>query len=1356
MYSELSTSMEGQTNDKSLKHYSNSKFLDTFYRAILEVFEENDSIKIHLKRDKLSFITIYVILYFQFTSLLWRPEMPISDWNFYENYWHILSYARVDTIIYQLNIQVFAYYAFSALIYATFITFTLIFFLSIKKINPPKIMKWMIGKALNVQNTVLFIPILTFFSILLSQSIKFSKFYVNENTLVITKWDGINCALCMVLHIFHAISCEYMSFEIRHCYHDKNFQSKASCATDVKRIISRIIIIELYCFISLDIIEWLHILCSIVCIWLGSMYIIYIPYYNMSPNSIALTKICCEFSTAICFIAAKMFNSAGYLLLANIIVIPLIGIMSPELLKYRYKLITKRNLKIIKNTLHLEIQLRSELFSQDYQSYNAIKDMNKYSQLNPNGIGLLSIWACNYCIYTLKDYRLAYIKLSRIHQAPFSLETSFQEFKCRRILKLNMLSSLEDLNFLNYILKLSKAKTADKLIAQIYIAFASEIVNGKPKISKLERYVSIMYKKLKVVRKGYEKLCEKYHNGIECQKLLLSFSVDICINHESLILNKLKFKDSEKVTNGALNYFDEDNGILLVSGEADNIGTILYANDQFPRIIGGSAMTLIGSDMSSLIPKPYSLKHNDYMSHFVKNCISSRLNIPPIMLFQTERGYLVECYVKTTLASLSDRIFFLIVARKLQTSRHAVLVNIQGLIYMHTEVFRVLTSSNLANFKDYYIQDIFPGICVELLDTNIPLKFIHENKVFYVVKTIKTIKSSTLYVLLFFNDETSLQEITNEEILEIKLEEASTVLDKPKWKIRLSNAEKTKVHFNSEFDEENANFGNKETNNPTKTQDNIDDITEHIENGKKYYYNDMSISKLCRGLIISIRYLILMKWLLIGVVLMLIASTFISTYFISEQIDFIKNDKLLLYHGNLINFILEVSVYINYNSLNLPLSIDYKEKLKNSLIQNDQIENMIFGERNAWKGCKKASSFFVDDTLEIFTQNKDTYHNKMNLLDFIKNYKKNVRDYLNNTENGLDATSQIQFLLVNGIIEVYNQLSLDFASIENCANHWVKDFDRLKNIILIVQISVVFGYLFLKIYKVYKIVKTTNLVWTKISENTFNAFYEIRNKCIHRLTTYLDTSEEEASLFLEYNRVNKSEFLVKFSQIWSYIWRKMAFLVVSILYFFLISLVLDTHLENLIQEHNLLKEVLFEKSFIIHQANFWTISSFTHLIVPDLETESFQDVIRRYENKKIDILNEKFNCFLIGKAGDYYYANSYESNIPHGLIKTTELAIIDSMYLFDTKDFGVVDVYSNRMDNLKNLTSEIILLVDQNGKDAIKKDFEYIISAVICYCLFCGFFYFTFYLPFLKIRIKHLRKMEALVKMFMLQGARHK
>lgn len=748
MSSDLSTYRDGTPSDQSLKHYTNSKFLDTFYRAILEVFEENDSIQIHFKRDKFSFITIYVILYFQFTSLLWRPGMPISDWNSYESYWHILSYARVDTIIYQLNIQEFIYYAFSALVYSTFIAFSLIFILSIKKINSPRIMKWIIGKALNIQNTILFIPILTFFSILLSQSIRYSRFYPNENTLVITKWDGINCILCILLHIFHAISCEYMSFEIRHCYHNKNFQSKASCATDVKRIISRIIIIELYCFISLDIIEWLHILCSFVCFWLGSMYMIYLPYYNKSPNSIALTKICCEFSTAMCFIAAELFSSAGYLLLSNVIIIPLIALMSPELLKYRYKLITKRNLKAIKNTLHLEIQLRNEMFSQDFQSYNVIKDINKYSQLNPSSIGLLSIWACNYCIYTLKDYRLAYIKLSRIHQVPFSLETSFQEFKCRRILKLNMLSSLEDLNFLNYILKLSKAKTADKVIAQIYIAFASEIVNGRPKISKLEKYVSMMYKKLKVVRKGYEKLCQKYHSGIECQKLLLSFSVDICINHESLILNKLKFKDTEKMSNGILNYFDENNGILLVSGEIDNLGTILYANDQFSRIIGGSAMTLIGSDLSSLIPKPYSLKHNDYLINFVKNCTSSHLNLPPIMLFQTERGYLVECYVKTTLASLSDRIFFLIVGRKLQTSRHAVLVNMQGLIYMHTEVFKVLTSSNLANFKNYYIQDLFPGLCVESLDPNTPLKFIHENKVFYVVKTTKTIKSSRTYQIL--------------------------------------------------------------------------------------------------------------------------------------------------------------------------------------------------------------------------------------------------------------------------------------------------------------------------------------------------------------------------------------------------------------------------------------------------------------------------------------------------------------------------------------------------------------------------------------------------------------------------------
>lgn len=870
MESSFESSQDKKAVSKNIREYSNSKFTGIFYKTVLEVFDSLESNKRSKTLDKISFIVIYLILYFQFTSLLWKPGMKYYGWKDYDEYWKILGYMRIDIIFYQIDIQDKIYYVLSALVYTVFGTFSLILLLSLKKIKTPKFTKWIVGKLMQLENTILFIPILTFFSILVSDYFTPSEVYYTSNSVSLSQLGVINCVFCIAIHLFTTFLSEYMSFDVVHASAKNNFQAKATCSTDIKRILSRVIIVELYCFFSVDLIEVLHILCGLVCVWLGSMYLVYLPYYNKAANTIAITKIGCELFTVICFSLNYIINSSGFLFLSNLFVIPLMLIMLPELVDYRYSFIKNNKLENLKNSFLFEIYMRDKLCDFENPDISVINDFTKYKSLFRMEADLIAIWECNYCIYTLKDYRLAYIKLSRTHLASFSLETVFQEYKCRRVLKSSKLDKLEDLSFLNYLNKLEKAKKADKIICQIYFEFASEIVSKEPSVMKLENFVTILHKKLGLVKRGYENLKRKYPKAKECLNLLLSFNSDICMKSESSFIERLKFRTNERTLAQAINYYEENNGILLISAEKSNIGMILYANDQFAAIVGGSTSTIIGSNLNTLIPSPYNINHNRIIQKYASECTTSSVKFPGSLFIQTERGYLVECYMKITCASLYDNIFYLVVVQKIKNKREAALISESGLIYCHTESLKYYLSSDFSNYRNLYLYQLIPDLNISLLEVNNPVEVYLNSQKFYVIKISRVIVTSEITVLLFINGDEALEQILKEEFEGKDIWNITNLIEKS-HENRIGGKDiQPKVKFGLAIDDEIFNAGHT-TLYEDKTIENskVEEEKKNspiLEQGSKSFMYDFKYQKMIKGLVGSKSKIKLMKWLLLAIV----------------------------------------------------------------------------------------------------------------------------------------------------------------------------------------------------------------------------------------------------------------------------------------------------------------------------------------------------------------------------------------------------------------------------------------------------------------------------------------------------------
>jgi hypothetical protein len=845
--------LETGTETKNIFRQYKSRLLDSFYRSMLEVLNQKEIIQQSKKFEVLSFALCYFLLYFQFTSLMWRPSMPITSWSSYEKYWQILSYTRIDPLIHASGALSIFYYLLSSLVYFTFFLFLLIFIFSVKKKEPGKFVKYLEGKLLKIQTSVLLIPILTIFSINLSQSVHFQQFYLNEEQVSWSKMSKVNSIICLVLHVFHAVSYEYMAYEIRHSYFNKNFQAKATASTDIKRIISRIIIIQMYCYFPVSSITWVHLLSALVCFWLGSMYLIYIPYYNKLANCIVLTKISCEFSITLIFVIGKYFDSAGFILISSLCITPLFICISPQFLDWRYSKIPS-NPDQISNEYLFEVYLRPTLCKTENGSLKTIEILNSYSRKKDfNNLGLIGIWECNYCLYALNDIRLAYLKLYKTSTCSFSLERSFQEFKCRKLLKENSGNSIEDMSFLRYVLKLSKAKDYDKTLCQFYISFAAEMVSASPSIVKLENCVKVLYSRLKFLKTAYENLCLKYPKGKECRKLWVSFNEDI-YHADGFALGRIKYQSTQRAPND-LNYFDEKNGVLLISAEKHSIGTVVYVNEQFCRIIGGTSALLVNSHVNDLIPEMFTHRHNQIILNFANYCTSSVLDVPFSLFLQNERGFLVECFLNISCTSIGFNRYYLTTVKKVENSRQMVLLDQHGQIFAHTENFKHFVQTFNTILKNSLLSSLLPGVNFEEMTENEPVEKDLNGLRFVMVKSVKRLRNTCINVLTFFDDMTGYFEMMSQSAKD-KNEKANIY-----QKIKSYSIGKSKVRFDQgKGKDDKVNSTNFPVNTEEKQQD------DEKSKGDSTSKEDSIVLGMVRGLAVAIRNLQLIKWMIILVV----------------------------------------------------------------------------------------------------------------------------------------------------------------------------------------------------------------------------------------------------------------------------------------------------------------------------------------------------------------------------------------------------------------------------------------------------------------------------------------------------------
>lgn len=476
-----------------------------------------------------------------------------------------------------------------------------------------------------------------------------------------------------------------------------------------------------------------------------------------------------------------------------------------------------------------------------------------------------------------------------------------------------------------------------------------------------------------------------------------------------------------------------------------------------------------------------------------------------------------------------------------------------------------------------------------------------------------------------------------------------------------------------------------------------------------------------------------------------VCSNAIYIYFIDEQVQMAKNDKLVDYYGVLIGFLLNTADCVNYILLPYKFDIDFLAKMETELNDVVDIEDNIIEEEKNWQKCGKISGIFSDDYLRVYSE----YDNisKMNLHDFIIKFKEKTSSFILKQKSNLDSSEEAKFILENSAIRIVDQLEIDFEEIKICANGWLEDFKTLKNILLIIQIIVVFLYFLLMVYESYRIAKINNFVWNKISESTYHSFYDIRNKCIHRLTSLLDTPEEEAFLLNDCNRVKINNFPVRIRQMWQYLWRIGIFVLISSIYFIILSMVAGASIEKLISTHNDMKFYMYQKEFLTQKTEFYTISSYVNYFDKNFIKQNFEEIMSTYTEIDSELVDKKYENNYKGNTFDYLF-KYYNESISFGLLNNDRSAKFDSYYLYSGNFSEGINLYSTKISQLRYLNLKIIDLTTKTAKTEIDSAFNNITTGIIIFSIFYVFIYIFFYWPYFNHKMNQMKKMKKLCRIF--------
>ncbi|CAG9323968.1 unnamed protein product [Blepharisma stoltei] len=731
----ISTNLEW-FDDKSLfslKVKNEKSWLESAFEIYRMIYHRQNAQKSSLKKQKILLFIENFIWFLYVASFLWIPNLAISDWEENKNIWKIIGYARLDNLCSEYEVINLCILASLGIIMANiFGFFSIIIFIYLSKRLPVIVFDyfWINCKVLY---KFLSLPIFT----LLFICLKYNWFknddiweYFKKNEISsfeVGNYTQFFIFLGLVYLFFFNIANSICSSKICHSLTHIRLDSKAHSKIDIYSAILIFFVPLLFEALGSEYIIFFQTVLMIISGILVMLTISELPYFSVFMNSLATIKFLGVSLLSALFIFAKIIDTSIVIWLFMFTIIPCIAGLTIRKVKIsNQRIISKipRDLQSIKNAYYLEHNLRSYLCSKNIEENKnpilyflgrCFNDTNLYSNK------LLAIWEVNYCIFTLNDYGLAKIKLWKAKYSSHSLEGDFQEYIC--IKNVSEFEGHESIQFMNYFQQIGENRMEDAILCVKLLDFWKEIVSVNPNAKKINKMLEVISSSIANILENYSNLHQKFPKSKEALSYYLTYMKDIMFDFDksNLLSSKLQSIDKLSIKQNAdskdLSFFDENNGLMLISFENKNFGKIAYANQKASEILKYPIIEITGHNFSFFIPPPYDSYFNCKLFHLLQFATEVEIKTPNHFFLSLPSKFIIDCIGKASLISLSNQIYILFIFQEIKHSSGFAMISPDKEISWHSENFSKFIGKMAQNFEGLSFNHLFPSLQnVELQD----------------------------------------------------------------------------------------------------------------------------------------------------------------------------------------------------------------------------------------------------------------------------------------------------------------------------------------------------------------------------------------------------------------------------------------------------------------------------------------------------------------------------------------------------------------------------------------------------------------------------------------------------------------
>ncbi|CAG9325445.1 unnamed protein product [Blepharisma stoltei] len=1363
--------------------------------SILKFLEKVFKVKYHNKmnyRNQLIFeITTNIVIALQMLSLIWYPDMNIKQWNKYNSLWNFVRYFNLISICSEIDAIVLGFYGIISLILFCIASFIFVAVLGYFKKEAPSIITALTQQIISFISTIAYIPGLLFFSMIFKYSsfgyTEIKEFHGNKSVSQLD-YGFIGAALGIIfdfLLILLAISHELLTADLRHTFASKNIRARSHSTIDVETLLFYPIQVFLYLFVGNSSTVYYQLSLFII----GGLFTIhilyYLPYYTPVGNSIESSRMSMFTITIIFFFIGYALDDAGVFALLGVCLQIFIAGGTTIIAYSSYNKAHKRKNEIA-TQYDFELKIRHLLMNKSTDNRKKVIDSFTYFSKQKKFIRskLFVIWETYYCIFILKDERLARIKFSKIINYKSSPEAWIQELKIIKWFEDNKSNVFAETNFLEYLIELDKVKTQDKSMCFMLLKLWNEITAHKPRINSLRKYVAKVAENISYAKTSYKNLIG-IHKHAYAFEIYGTFLQDIAGDYEEggIILRRMDgHKDHDLMIGDEkrLSTFRDRYGIMLISANEGTFGEITYLNEKAAQLLSAPSIEALGTPFSNYIPENYSGVHDSYMKQFAESCIHPEVGKPNDFFLQNERGYLVECQMIIRYTAFSSSSFFLVSMRPKNTTRQMAYLTETGMIINYTHSFPSHLNYENRSLRSQSITQLIPSIKMTEMKPYEPyLTHIRTKEVGF-VHVIKQLKRSLIHLLLLIHDEKEIK-IWKEGLDQEQLDYFNKDIDNsdiinPAYTVL--NATETVFYYGSHYSEKRLSYIRKSFDENEKDEEETDGKNQTLEvttieekmgkdldddekvNTDGYQPNSPTINMhhhIKKVIEDASRKIKIFQWVLFATVIAVICTNVGIVAYMYEEINHTGSLKTF---ENLGEIAYNLGVTANFASL-LEFGMvtgqsnvaENKERLTNSIEELRSLENTILDDYSSWKYCSY-SEIVKDPIIPTWSFEFGPQISHLNLYDQVEKFIYHGQNMLSNINQNISYMDDFKFLFINSLGFTYHYTYYSLDGLISC------EHDRITNEGVIVTGLIFFGLGFLTLcililsYFAFATSKKSDIFWNAIKKSSHLAYHALMGACIDRLTTVHGiTYLSEENNVNNFKKNDSGEVISR--TYWRYIWRLIILLIFSSIFY----LITGFWLYGDCQTYMLHRSELLV-NFIKRRVELSRMSLFGRELSDPLMSHRFP------ESYSFDDSNEEFSrankTFWDGleqlkeyslkelmsnelKVRIFENIDTDNELLQYGTYLASQIVACDVNSITQSYRFGSFDVKNEINQNVLDVNDEVGTdwqMANNDSKDKIYNQLYIIIYFTLSYSIASFFLFIAFYMPFLSEEKKFLLKVQ--------------